>query len=102
LAKEKGIGIKDLTEAILLLHRFTLTFLRANYSHDFNRIHDCFDTILLLIIQSYEEITSRNFHNQLAAINKSNILIKIDPRGRISYANEAYLKLSQYHLDELI
>ena len=60
-----------------------------------------FKIINLALDTTEQKRLNLNYKSQLEAINKSNALIEFDPQGNILFANELYLNLFGYNIDEL-
>ena len=62
-----------------------------------------FSKIILLAIDVTEQKKlSIDYEEQLAAINRSNAIVEYDIYGRVTNANDVFLDLAQYKLDEII
>lgn len=61
-----------------------------------------YKVIQLGTVVTQQKVQNMDYEGQMAAINKSNVVIEFDMKGYVLHANQIFLDLMQYNLVELI
>ncbi|MBP8017122.1 PAS domain-containing sensor histidine kinase, partial [Candidatus Gracilibacteria bacterium] len=99
--KGKDIGIDDLLKIIIIIKNIAIKTIKCNYKI-LSEINLIFDIIGVILSKDYNSTIIKLLNEYKNAIDKSNIIAKINIWGLVTYVNDEFCILSGFNKEELM